>query len=381
MLNVNVGNPKALEAAILSAVKFADTSQYNTLPSCNIMVKSAEKGLTLTATDLYTSVEFAVNSSDVIEDGEFCIPAKNLKKLGEIIKDQSAISLEQTENGLELSLFDAYTFGARFEVEETDEFPMLSESDPNAHWIEFNSEHIALVKALAKYAETNTRRVGYDAVQFAMCDDDTLLAYATDGDALAYAKLGRTRIPNFAIPVDAVKKTLQVANIPDLKKSDWRITLPTEDREVINIQIQNTVVNFRAGDAIDLTDWITKRIMHHANNNDYLAFEPKALTDGLKKVASLFSKEKKNTNFVVIEGDAKGNITMTAEVYNKYSYTYYPVETDTEYIHNFTAAGAQRVMGDGDFKIRVEGKKFQNMVKDLAKAKPKFIQNRGALCR
>ena len=115
MLSVNVSNPKALQAAILSAYKFADTQPHNSMPTCQIMVQTADNGLRLTATDLYTSVEFGVNSSDVIEAGEFCIPAKNLKNLGEIIADQSAISLEQTENGVELSLFDAPNFGARFD--------------------------------------------------------------------------------------------------------------------------------------------------------------------------------------------------------------------------------------------------------------------------
>ena len=65
---------------------------------------------------------------------------------------------------------------------------------------------------------------------------------------------------------------------------------------------------------------------------------------------------------------------MTAEVYNQYSYNYYPVEMDAEYIHDFTETEARRVLGNGDFRIVVDGKNFQSMVKDLAVSKPKFIQ-------
>ena len=374
MLNVNVSNPKALHAAINTAVKFADTTQYNSLPSCNIMVETADNGLRLTATDLYTSVEFGVNSSDVIEDGEFCIPAKNLKKLGEIIKDQAeTISLQQTDDGLNLSLFDVPTFGAKFEVSKTDEFPMTSTTDPKAHWVEFDIEHVKTIKALVKYASLDSRRVGYDAIQFAM-HNDTLFAYATDGGSVAYAKLGRTVIPNFAIPVEAMKKALRVANTPELKKAAWRVTLPSDESNVVTIQIADTAIKFRAGDTLDLTDWILKRLTHHDDDNHYLAFAPKALTDGLKKVAKLFSKDRKNLNVVIIKGNATGNITMTAEVYNNYNFSYHPVKMDTEYIHEFTEAETKRVMGNGDFRIVVDAKQFVNMVKDLAVSKPKFIQ-------
>ena len=373
MLNVNVSNPKAFQAAILSAYKFADTQPHNSMPSQNIMVETIDNGLRLTATDLYTSVEFGVNSSDVISEGEFCIKATRLKKLGEIVKDQSAIALEQTENGVELSLFDAPNFGARFDVAETDEFPMTAKPDPKAHWIEFDAEHIALVKALAKYAETDSPRVGYDAVQFAT-NNDTLFAYTTDGESLAYAKLGRTRIPNFAVPVEAMKKALQVANTPELKKSAWRVTLPAEDADVMTIQIADTAIKFRAGESVDLTDWIVERLDYHGEDNDYLTFQPKALTDGLKKVSKLFSKEKKHANIVAIEGNQDGNITMTAGVYNKSLSTYYSVAMDAEYIHSFEADAAEVVTGANHFRIVVDGKQFVNMVKDLSGSKPKFIQ-------
>ena len=373
MLRINVSNPKALQAAINSAVKFANTDEHNSLPTRNIMVQSANNGLCLTATDLYTSLEFGVNSSEVIVDGEFCLPATALKKIGEIIKDQSAISLEQTDDGVELSLFDAPNFVAKFETSETDEFPMTANADPKAHWIEFSPEHIATLKALTKYADANSPRVGYDALQFAM-HEDTLFAYTTDGSTLAYAKLGSTRIPNFAIPVEAMKQALQVANTPDLKKSAWRVTLPAEDTDIMTLQIANTAIKFRSGDSLDLTDWILKHLTHHGDNDDYLAFEPKALTDGLKKVVKLFSKDKKNTNFVVIEGKDGNNITMTAEVYNKFNFSHYKVEMDTEYIHEFTETEAQRVIGADDFRIVVDGKNFQSMVRDVAVSKPKFIQ-------
>ena len=80
MFEVNVSSPKALEAAIQSAYKFADNRPHNSMPTQNIMVQTADNGLTLTATDLYTSVEFAVNSSDVFSEGGFCLKATTLKK-------------------------------------------------------------------------------------------------------------------------------------------------------------------------------------------------------------------------------------------------------------------------------------------------------------
>ena len=368
MLNVNVSNPKALEAAIQSAYKFADNSPHNSLPTCQVMVQSADNGLTLTATDLYTSVEFAVNSSDVFSDGGFCLKATTLKKIGEIIKDQSAIFLEQTENGVDLSLFDAPTFAARFEVEPTDEFPMCAETDPNAHWIEFDAEHIAILKALVKYAEIDSPRVGYDAVQFAM-HDDTLYAYTTDGKTLAYAILGRTIVPNFAIPVEAVQKALKVASTPELKKSAWRVTLPSEEREVLSIEIADTAVKVRAGDAIDLTDWILKHQSYNGADDDSIAFDPKSLTDGLKKVSKLFSKEKRVENVVIIEGNQDGNITMTAKPYNTSIYARSVAKIEAEYIHQFTPAQAECVTSANHFQIGVDGKKFQSMVRDLSVAK------------
>ena len=373
MLSINVSNPKALEAAINSAIKFADTDERNTLPTQNILVETADNGLRLTATDLYTSVEFGVNSSEVIADGEFCIPAKNLKKLGEIIKDQPVISLEQTKNGVNLSLFDAPNFGATFEVKPVDEFPMTAKPDPKAHWIEFSPEHIALLKKLTKYASIDSHRVGYDALQFAM-HDDTLFAYTTDGSTLAHAKLGSTRIPNFAIPMKAMKQALQVADTRELKKSAWRVTLPADDSEVMTLQIADTAIKFRAGDSIDLTDWIVKHLTHHGENDDDLAFEPKALTDGLKKVAKLFVKEKRVENIVVIEGE-DGRITMTAKaVKGGYFSPKTAVNMPVEYTHNFTEAEAQCVKTADEFRINIDGTKFQSMVRDVAVSKSKYIQ-------
>ena len=371
MLHINVSDPKAFEAAIQTAYKFADNSPHNSLPTCQVMVRTADNGLTLTATDLTTAVEFAVNSSDVFSEGEFCIPAANLKKIGEIVKDQSGIALEQSENGVELSLFDAPTFGARFEVEPTDDFPMTAKPDPKAHWIEFDVEQIAILKAVAKYAKADKYRVGYDAVQFASVDD-TLYAYTTDGESIAYAKIGRTRIPNFAIPVEAVKKALQVARTPELKKSSWRVTLPSEDREVLSIQIADTAVKVRAGDAIDLTDWIMSRVTYNGDDDDYVAFDPKALKDGLKKVSKLFSKEKGVENFAVIEGNQDGNITMTAKAV-KGTYTKSAVALQAEYIHNFSETEAEVVTSANHFQIGIDGKKFESMVKDLAALKPEKI--------
>ena len=378
MLNVNVSNPKSLEAAIRSVSKFADIRQHNTLLTERIMVQTLDRGLRLTATDLYTSVEFAVNSSDVISDGEFCIKAASLKKIGEIVKDDSAVFLEQTEKGLELSLFDVPTFGATFEVSETDEFPMTAKPDPMAHWIELNAEHVQTLKKLAKYADTKERgRVGYDAIQFAMPEaTDTLYAYTTDGTSVAYAKLGRTRIPNFAIPVEAIKKALQVANTSELKNSEWRVTLPSEDSDVISIQIADTAVKFRAGDSVDLTDWILKHHNFQGETDDAIAFEPKALLNGLKKVSKLFIREAKFENILIIEGKM-GNITMTAKVVKKRGYATYPKEAadmQAEYLHEFSFPEAECLTGVNSFRILVDGKRFESMVRDLAVSKPDAIR-------
>lgn len=375
MLNINISNPKHLSDAILSAYKFADNTPHNSLPTCQVMVQTADNGLRLTATDLYTSVVFAVNSSKVISEGEFCIPAKNLLSLGTLIKYQSAISLEQTDDGVNLSLDDAPTFGAKFEVNPIDEFPMLPETDSKAHWIEFNPEHVKIINSLTKYAATDNHRVGFDAVQFAM-SDDTLYAYCTNGKTLAYAELGRTRIPNFAIPVEAVKKALQVTNTPDLKKSAWRVTLPTKDREVISIQIQDTAVKVRAGDAIDLTKYIMRHRNHNGENDDYIAFDTKALTNGIKKVSKLFISDKRIENILIIEGNPDGNITMTAKPVTKKNYStlpQYAADMQAEYIHDFDNSEVECVTSANHFRIQVDGRKFQNMVRDLAVSKPERI--------
>ena len=253
-----------------------------------------------------------------------------------------------------------------------DEFPMLSEPDPKAHWIEFDPEHVATLKSLTKYAETGQRyRVGYDAVQFASVDD-TLYAYTTDGDALAFAKLGRTLIPNFAIRHDAIKKAFQVAASSELKKAVWRVTLPSEEREVLSIQIEKTAVTVRAGDALDLIDWIQKRIGYFGATDDLIAFQPKALVDGMKKVSKLFVKEPRVENIVIIEGDADGKITMTAKAI-KGTYTKSKVNMPASYTHAFSDTESDFVSEAKPFRIQVDGKKFQSMVKDLAASKPEKV--------
>ena len=335
MLNINVSDPKNLERAIRSVSKFADTSRHNRLASTQqIMVESTENGLCLTATDLQTAVELSVNSSEVISEGEFCIHAQHFLKLGEIVKDQDAIGLEATETGVELSLSDAPNFRAKFKTSETDEFPMLPEADPDAHWIELNPERVAIVKSVMKYAESKERnRVGFDAVQFAM-REDTLYAYATDGKVVAYAELGRTaEIENFAIPVDALKKAFQVASAPDLKKCEWRITLPTEENNIVTLQIADTAVKFRAGETNDVMGWILEH-QTHALSDDPLFFDPKALTDGLKKVSKLFVKEARFDNVLIIDC-TDGNITMTAKPVKRYNAATYASDAtgEAEYLH------------------------------------------------
>ena len=378
MLNVNVSNPKALQTAIESVAKFANNQPHNTLPTRNVLVETTHNGLRLTATDLLTAVELPVNSSEVNGTGEFCLKAQTLRKIGKIVKDQSAIGLEATETGVNLTLLDAPTFVAKFETSKTDEFPMLPDTDPKAHWIELDPEHIAILRKLVKYANPKERgRVGFDAVQFGMPaspDDDNLYAYTTDGKTLAFAKLGRTaKLPNFAAPLEAVKKALQVSNTPNLKTSAWRITLPTKVSDLVSIQAADTSVKVKAGDSIDLTEWIERHVSYNGDDDDYIAFNPTALKNGLKKVSKLFSKEKKHTNVVVIEGNQDGNhITMTAEVYKK-SISYSRMKMDAEYVHSFDATEAEVVTSANHWKILVDGNKLQSIVTDLAGFKPNVI--------
>ena len=72
-----------------------------------------------------------------------------------------------------------------------------------------------------------------------------------------YTRIGQVDTDtDFAIPLQAIKNALQVTNTPDLRKSDWRLTIPEEDGDVISIEIQGTVVKSRSADAVDLTDYI-----------------------------------------------------------------------------------------------------------------------------
>ena len=374
MLKVQISDTKSFERAVRAAAKFSPASA--SLPILeNIHVKTIENGLCLTATDLEVAVSYALNSCDVTGLGECLMNRKSLLSLAALAKAESDASLTQTESGVDLGFTDAPTFKARFFTPiPVDEFPMLPESDPKAHWIEFDPEHVATLKSLTKYAETGQRyRVGYDAVQFASVDD-TLYAYTTDGDAIAYTKLGRTLIPNFAIPVDAIKKAFQVAASPELKKAVWRVTLPSEEREVLSIQIQDTAVKVRAGDAIDLTDWILKRVGYFGVTDDLITFDPKALKDGLKKVSKLFVKENRVENVLIIEGNAMGNITMTAKaVKGSYNFNKTAVAMPAEYIHNFTQAEAEFVTEAKPIRIQVDARKFEGMVRDLAASKPEKI--------
>ena len=65
MLNVTIGNARSFETAVRSVARFADTRRDNRLESTEkIMVSTLHNGLRLTATDLYTAVEYAINSSE-----------------------------------------------------------------------------------------------------------------------------------------------------------------------------------------------------------------------------------------------------------------------------------------------------------------------------
>ena len=375
MLKINVSNPKAFDAAIRSVTKFSDLhGKFGTEITQSVMVESLSNELRLTATDLYTSVEYAVNSSEIKGEGEFCIKAKNLLALGEIIKDQSAIGFEQTENGVNLTLADAPRFSAKFDVLPTDEFPNLAEPETEAYCVGLTAEQVKILKAVTKYASAEKYRGGYDAVQFAV-HLGTLYAYATDGTFIAYATLGKCAdMPSFAIPVDRLKKAFQVANTPDLKKSGWLITVPSEDNEVIAIKIQETAVKFRAGEVFDGLKFIINHLSHDAENDDYLAFEPKPLTDGLKKVSKLFIRDKRVTNVLVIEGK-DSRITMTPKPVKKFGYSHlseHAADMQAEYVHTFSNTEVLNPT-HRDFRVLVDAVKFQNMVKDLAISRPNFI--------
>ena len=62
MLKVTLGNPKAIEAAIRSVSKFASSERAGLESTSWVHVQSIDNGVRLTATDLLTSVEYAVNS-------------------------------------------------------------------------------------------------------------------------------------------------------------------------------------------------------------------------------------------------------------------------------------------------------------------------------
>ena len=375
MLKVHIGNPKAMEAAIRSASKFADTSTHNRLDCTQWMhVESINDGVRLTATDLRTSVEFAVNSSEVVSDGEFCINAKNLLGLGKLIKDQSGASLEQTEKGVSVSLADAPTFGATFDTQPTDEFPMLPEVNPDAKSVTLTSEKVSEIKALAKYASTDDYRIGLDAIQFAT-HSGMLHAYATDGSKIAHTRIGTVDADtHFAISAAAIKKALQVANTPELKKSDWTLTIPETDGDVIAIQIQDTVVKSRSAEPVDLTDYIRSHETYEGDADDHITFDPKALASAMKKVSKLFARGKLFTNVLIIE--ARGDlITMTAKPVKDSGYLESgreKMDMETEYVHVFDTAEAKNLTGNNTH-IRMDANTFDNMRKDLAATKPDWI--------
>ena len=372
MLKVNLGDPKAMEAAIRSVSKFAATRSLE--PLMWVHVQSIDNGVKLTATDLETSVEYAVNSSEVIQDGAFCIPSKNLLCLSKLIKDQSGVSLEQAEKGVSVSLADAPTFGATFHTEPIDEFPMLPETNPDAKSITLTSKQVSEIKALAKYASTDNYRIGLDAIQFAT-HSGMLHAYATDGAKIAYTRIGSMDTDtHFAIPLQAIKQALQVANTPELRKSDWTLTIPDSDGDVIAIEILGTVVKSRSADAVDLTDYIQSHEVYEGDADDHITFDPKALASGFKKVSKLFIKDKMFTNVLMIEGRGD-RITMTAKPVNDSNRLHDQQQARdmaTEYVHAFDAAEAKNLTGN-NFHIRMDANTFDNFRKDLMATKPERI--------
>ena len=375
MLRVNLGDPKAMETAIRSVSKFATSDRVGLDCTSWVHVESIDNGVKLTATDLLTSVEYAVNSSEVIQDGEFCIKSKNLLGLSKLIKDQSGASLEQTEKGVSVSLGDAPTFGATFHTEPIDEFPMLPETNPDAKSMTLTANQVSEIKALAKYASTDHFRNGLNALQFAT-HDGMLHAYATDGAKIAYTRIGKVDTDtHFAIPLQAIKQALQVANTPELKKSDWTLTIPDSDGDVIAIAILGTVVKSRSADAVDLTDYIQSHEVYEGDADDHIIFDPKALASGFKKVSKLFIKDKRFTNVLMIEGRGD-RITMTAKPVNDSNRLHDPQQARdmaTEYVHVFDAAEAKNLTGNHNFHIRMDANTFDNFRKDLMATKPERI--------
>ena len=375
MLKVNLGNPKAMEAAIRSVSKFASAERAGLESTTWVHVQSIDNGVRLTATDLLTSVEYAVNSSEVIQEGEFCIPSKNLLGLSKLIKDQSGASLEQTEKGVSVSLADVPTFKAKFEVKPTDEFPMLPETNADAKTLTLTTDQVSEIKALAKYASTDHFRNGLNAVQFATHDGNLLHAYATDGAKIAYTRIGYVETDtDFAIPLQAIQKALQVTNTPDLRKSDWTLTIPDTDGDVISIEIQGTVIKSRSADAADLTDYIRSHEDYEGDADDHITFDPKALASGFKKVSKVFVKGRLFTNVLIIEGRGD-RITMTAKPVKNSGYGSSQCETldmGAEYVHAFDASEAKNLTSN-NFHIRMDANTFDNFRKDLMATKPDQI--------
>ena len=129
----------------------------------------------------------------------------------------------------------------------------------------------------------------------------------------------------------------------------------------------------KSGDSVDLTAWILKHESYNGDADAHIVFQPKALTDGLKKVSKLFVKEARFENVLIIESKY-GKITMTAKPVKKSIYATSSQDAgDTTYVHEFSFPEAECLTGVNSFRILVDAPKFQNMVKDIAALKPNAI--------
>ena len=146
---------------------------------------------------------------------------------------------------------------------------------------------------------------------------------------------------------------------------------------MISIEIQGTVVKSRSADAVDLTDYIQDHEVYEGAADDHITFDPKALTSGFKKVSSIFVKDKRFTNVLIIEGRGD-RITMTAKPVNdsnRFHDQQQARDMDTEYVHAFDASEAQNRTGN-NFHIRMDANTFDNFRKDLMATKPNQIHLR-----
>lgn len=375
MLKINLGDPKVMDAAIRSVSKFTG-KQYDLKSTQWIHLESIDDGIKLTATDLHTSVEYCVNSSEVLQDGEFCIKPKNLLGFGKLIKDQSGVRLDQTEKGVSVSLADAPAFRATYKVLPSDEFPMLPDDSDDAVEVHLTYEQVNLMKSLVKsVSKQKYCAEGMDAVQFAT-HEKRLYAYAYNGGTIAYTVISDdSDVDNFAIPADTLKKALQVSNTPELRKLDWRITVASDDTDIVSIHIGNTRIRSKQGCSVDLTDLITGIKGSQNLMNARIAFNPKELSSVIKRGSKVIVKDQNAANLLVFASDA-GTVNLTFQPMrpsgggsvsfaNRFDML-------SEFQHTFDRGKAE-IISHNTFQVALDAIDFQEHLKSLIAEKPAMV--------